>query len=71
MVNRKSLIVYFKTKKVLDNINPNVNVYYISQKRNYAVLYMDSKLCDKVKEELTNMKGVKTVVESKFELETF
>lgn len=71
MVNRKSLIVYFKTKKVLDNINPNVNVYYISQKRNYAVLYMDSKICDKVKEELTHMKGVKTVVESKFELESF
>lgn len=71
MVSRKSLIVYFKSKKVLDNLNPKVNIYYISNKRNYAVLYMDLNICDKVKNELLQVRGVKTIVESKFELETF
>lgn len=71
MVSRKSLIVYFKSKKVLENINPKVNVYYVSNKRNYAVLYMDSNICDKVKNDLSQIRGVKTIVESQFELETF
>lgn len=71
MVNRKSLIVYFKTKKVLDSIDPKINVYYVSNKRNYAVLYMDLSIYEKTKTELLKAKGVKTIVESKFELEKF
>lgn len=71
MVERKSLIVYFKNKKVLEEIEGDINIAYVSPRFNYAVLYMDKPLANKLRNQLPNMKGVKSVLDSKLELESF
>lgn len=71
MIERKSLIVYFKNKKALDDLGEKVNVAYISNKFNYAVIYADKSLANKLRSQLPNNKGIKSVMDSKVELETF
>ena len=44
MVKRRSLIVYFKNENFLKNIDSSVNVAYVSKKRKYAVIYMETAL---------------------------
>lgn len=42
MIQRKGIIVYFKNKEVLEKLDKSiVNIYYISERNNYAVIYCD------------------------------
>ncbi len=53
MQSRKSLIVYFKSPKVLKKLKTMGNLTYYHKKRKYAVLYVDG---DKVDTLIADMK---------------
>ena len=45
MIERKGLIVYFDNKEALNALDKNiVNIYYVSDKNNYAIIYLINSL---------------------------
>ena len=64
MRNRKSIIVYFKSPRVLKRLKKIGNVAYFHKKRKYAVLYIDEDRRDKVRKELESLKHVRRVEDS-------
>jgi len=64
MRNRKSIIVYFKSPRVLKRLKKIGNVAYFHNKRKYAVLYIDEERMEKIRKELEALKHVRRVEES-------
>jgi uncharacterized protein YlbG (UPF0298 family) len=72
MINRKGIIVYFLTPKIIQEIEKQgVAVVYKNDKRNYLVGYVDKNQFDRVKKQLEGMKNVKKVEESLLDMEQF
>lgn len=72
MINRKGIIVYFQTVKIIPEIEKQgVAVVYKNDKRNYLVGYVDKNQFDRVKKQLEGMKNVKKVEESLLDMEQF
>ncbi len=64
MRNRASIIVYFKSPRVLKRLKKIGNVAYFHKKRKYAVLYVDEDRRDKIRKELESLKHVRRVEDS-------
>lgn len=59
MIERKGLIVYFENKEVLDKLDKNiVNIYYVSERNNYAIIYCDLNRYKPLCSQLSTMKGI-------------
>ena len=59
MIERKGIIVYFENKDVLDSLDKSiVNIYYVSEKQNYAVIYCDLNRYKPLCSQLQTMKGI-------------
>lgn len=59
MIQRKGLIVYFENKEVLEQLDKTiVNIYYVSEKNNYAVIYCDLNRYKPLCNQLSEMKGI-------------
>lgn len=59
MIQRKGLIVYFEEKSVLDKLDKSiVNIYYVSEKNKYAIIYCDFNRYKPLCNQLANMKGI-------------
>ena len=59
MIERKGLIVYFENKEVLNKLDKNVvNIYYVSEKNNYAIIYCDLNRYKPLCSQLSTMKGI-------------
>ena len=59
MIQRKGLIVYFETKEALDQLDKTVvNIYYVSEKNNYAIIYCDFNRYKPLCSQLAEMKGI-------------
>jgi len=70
MVSRKAIIVYFQSKKVLKELEKfNLNVVYVNDKANYAVVYTDTQNVEKAKKQMQNIHGIKKVEDSLAEMD--
>ena len=59
MIERKGLIVYFENKEVLNKLDKNiVNIYYVSERNNYAIIYCDLNRYKPLCSQLSTMKGL-------------
>ena len=59
MIERKGLIVYFENKEVLNKLDKNiVNIYYVSERNNYAIIYCDLNRYKPLCSQLSAMKGI-------------
>jgi len=71
MVSRVCLIVYFKTPRVLKKLKGITEVAYFHKHRRYAVVYVDKTEVEKVTAKFKELKAVKKVEESQFDMEQF
>ncbi len=67
MQNRKTLIVYFKSPRVLKRLRKVGHVSYFHKQRKYAVLYIDEDQLDRIHEELEGLKHVRRVEVSRLD----
>ena len=59
MIQRKGIIVYFETKEVLEQLDKTVvNIYYVSEKNKYAIIYCDLNRYKPLCNQLSQMKGI-------------
>ena len=59
MIQRKGIIVYFEKKEVLEQLDKTVvNIYYVSEKNNYAIIYCDLNRYKPLCSQLSQMKGI-------------
>ena len=59
MIERKGLIVYFEDKEVLNKLDKNVvNIYYVSERNNYAIISCDLNRYKPLCSQLQTMKGI-------------
>ena len=59
MIQRKGIIVYFENKEVLEQLDKTiVNIYYVSEKNNYAIIYCDLNRYKPLCSQLSQMTGV-------------
>ena len=59
MIQRKGIIVYFENKEVLEQLDKTiVNIYYVSEKNNYAIIYCDLNRYKPLCNQLSQMQGV-------------
>jgi|AntRauTorcE11898_2_1112593.scaffolds.fasta_scaffold00395_13 uncharacterized protein YlbG (UPF0298 family) len=61
MQSRKSLIVYFKSPKVLKKLKSLGNLTYYHKKRKYAVLYVNGDKIDTIMNDIKRLHHVKYV----------
>lgn len=62
MINRKGIVVYFKTKKVLKLIEKNgVHITYVNHKGRYLTGYVDTEHFDQAKERIEKLRHVRRV----------
>ncbi len=64
MVDRTSLVVYFRNPKAIKQMAEFGEIKYYTKKRKYAVLYLNKEDVTSVKEKLMKIKLVKKVEES-------
>ncbi|MFH5881002.1 DUF2129 domain-containing protein [Liberiplasma polymorphum] len=64
MLDRKSLIVYFRNPKIIKRLEHVGHVTYFHKKRRYAVVYVNADEVDKVKLELEKVRHVRKVEHS-------
>ena len=70
MIQRKGIIVYFTDKEVLKELDKTiVNIYYVSEKNNYAMIYCDSNRYKPLCAQLKGIKGITGFEDSLFEVE--
>jgi uncharacterized protein YlbG (UPF0298 family) len=70
MIQRKGIIVYFENKEVLNQLDKSVvNIYYVSEKNNYAVIYCDLNRYKPLCAQLKTLKGIIGFEDSLFEVE--
>jgi uncharacterized protein YlbG (UPF0298 family) len=67
MVDRTSLVVYFRNPKAVKHIAEFGKIKYYTKKGKYAILYLNREEIPKVKEQLKKIKLVRRVEESLFE----
>ena len=59
MIQRKGIIVYFETKEALEQLDKTVvNIYYVSEKNKYAIIYCDLNRYKPLCSQLSQMKGI-------------
>ena len=59
MIERKGLIVYFENKEVLEKLDKTVvNIYYVSEKNKYAVIYCDLNRYKPLCSQLSSLPGI-------------
>ena len=59
MIQRKGIIVYFEKKEVLEQLDKTVvNIYYVSEKNKYAIIYCDLNRYKPLCSQLSQMKGI-------------
>ena len=61
MLNRKSLIIHFRSPKVLKKLKHRGNLVYFHKKRKYAVLYIDENQSETLFEEISHYRHVRRV----------
>ena len=71
MVKRKSLIIHFRSPRVVKEIEKKVNMIYYHKKRRYCVCYVNESDAEKIVKELRAMKLVKRVEESMFDTDEY
>ncbi len=71
MLKRISLIVYFKTPKVLRRVRKICNVSYYHKKRRYAVVYTDENKMNDVMNRLKQLRHVRNVEQSHVNMERY
>lgn len=71
MLKRISLIVYFRTPKVLRRVRKICDVSYYHKKRRYAVVYIDENKCDDIIDRLTKLRHIRKVEQSHFNMERY
>ena len=64
MLDRKSLIVYFRNPKIIKRLEQVGHVTYFHKKRRYAIVYVNADEVKKVKAELEKIRHVRKVEES-------
>ena len=65
MIERKGLVLYFENKDVLNKLDKRfLNIYYISEKNNYAIIYCDANRFKHYMEELPKIEGVTEVIDN-------
>lgn len=70
MIERKGLIVYFENEEVLNKLDKNiVNIYYVSKKNKYAIIYCDLNRYKPLCQQLASMKGIVSFEDSQNEVE--
>lgn len=70
MIERKSMIVYFEDKEVLNKLDKSiVNIYYVSEKNKYAVIYCDLNRYKPLCATLTKLEGITGFEDSLLEVE--
>ena len=67
MVDRKSLVVYFRNPKAVKQMAEYGEIKYYTKKGKYAILYLNKEDITKVTEQLLRIKLVRRVEESLFE----
>ena len=67
MVDRKSLVVYFRNPKAIKQMAEFGEIKYYTKKRKYAILYLNKEDQSTVTEKLMKLKLVRKVEESLFE----
>ena len=67
MLDRTSLMVYFRNPKAIKKIAEFGKIKYYTKKGKYAILYLNREDITKVKEQLKNIKLVRRVEETLFE----
>ena len=67
MVNRKSLVVYFRNPKAIKQMAEFGEIRYYTKKGKYAILYLNKEDQSSVTQELLKLKLVRKVEESLFE----
>lgn len=70
-IRRRSLIIYYKQESALQALDDSIRVVHKSNKFKYVVVYVDEKKVYEIKKKLMNAKGIKDIVDSQFELESF
>lgn len=59
MIERKGIIVYFENKEVLEKLDKSVvNIYYVSEKNKYAIMYCDLNRYKPLCNQLSKMDGI-------------
>ena len=70
MIQRKGIIVYFDNVEVLEKLDKNiVNIYYVSEKSKYAMIYCDFNRYKPLCAELANLEGITGFEDSLLEVE--
>jgi len=67
MVDRRSLVVYFRNPKAVKQMAEYGEIKYYTKKGRYAILYLNREEVPKVKEQLKKIKLVRRVEETLFE----
>ena len=67
MVDRKSLVVYFRNPKAVKQMAEYGEIKYYTKKGKYAILYLNKEDITKVTEQLLRIKLVRRVEESLYE----
>ncbi|HOP57373.1 MAG TPA: DUF2129 domain-containing protein [Bacillota bacterium] len=72
MVNRKGIIVYFQSKKIVKEVEKTgVNVVYINPKAKYLTGYIDASEYEKARKQIQKIRLVRKVEESLVDMEEF
>ncbi len=71
MLERVSVIVYYKSPKILKQLNKFGHVTYFHKKRRYAVLYINLKDEDEVISTLSKFRHVRKVERSQLDREAY
>ncbi|MDR0299619.1 MAG: YlbG family protein [Streptococcaceae bacterium] len=61
MAGRKPIYVFYKSKKNVHNLSKYGEVVFVSEKKNYACLYLDKEKADEISIKLTKLPFVKSV----------
>lgn len=70
MIERKGIIVYFENKEVLETLDKTIaNIYYVSEKQKYAVIYCDSNRYKPLCAKLSQTPGIISFEDSLLEVE--
>lgn len=70
MIQRKGLIIYFENKEVLEKLDKTiVNIYYVSEKNNYAIIYCDLNRYKPLCNQLSQLEGIISFEDSKSNVE--
>lgn len=67
MVDRRSLVVYFRNPKAVKQMAEFGEIKYYTKKGKYAILYLNKEDITEVKEKLMKIKLIRKVEDSLFE----